>query len=103
MVAARCFVPSYVRAPFRYPWEHQSHATVATLAALALVMTGRFPRGAASDELLMAIGFSLLAATKCTTGSDRFSAWVAIKSLYSWPSNLFTGGVLGVRSAVSPP
>ena len=38
-----CFVPSYVRAPFRYPSEHQSHATVATIAALALVMTGRFP------------------------------------------------------------
>jgi hypothetical protein len=43
LVAARCFVPSYVRAPFRYPSEHHSHATVATIAALALVMAGRFP------------------------------------------------------------
>jgi hypothetical protein len=52
-----------VRAPFRYPSERQSHATVATIAALALVMTGRFP-ASGIGRAAMAIGFSLLAAAK---------------------------------------
>ena len=39
LVAARCFIPSHVRAPFSYPSEHQSHAAV----AVVLLMTGRFP------------------------------------------------------------
>ena len=86
----------------RYPSEHQSHVTVAIISALALVMTGRFPR-AASDELSMAIGFCLLAATKLPAGVHRFSPWVAIKFPHSWPSNLPTGGWLGVRSSGSPP
>jgi hypothetical protein len=87
-------VTSYVRGPFRYPWEHQSHASVATIVALGLVMTGRFPAGGVGRAVI-AIGFSLLAATKFLTVSHRFYPCVTIKSPHSWRSNLPTGGWSG--------
>jgi hypothetical protein len=100
LVAARWFVPSYVRAPFRYPSEHQSHATVATIAALALVMTGRFPasgigRAVNGHRFLPAGGHEIPRwwPSFLPTGAHQISPWVAIKS----PLRGLAGGqVIGV-------
>lgn len=86
----RCFVPSCVRAAFRYPSEFQSRGTGSPIDALALVRTGRF----AASGIGRAVNghrFLRMAAMKFPVGGHRFSR-------RGWPSNLPTRG-----HRISPP